>query len=97
VPDFITKLKFKTMIQISNQKEKVVVNIQLSINWSIDLLYTRNCEMDAVLLRNQISNDLTEKIKKIRQDAYELGWKQAKAKKGCKKTWFNGNINSDYV
>lgn len=85
------------MIKISRQQKDVTVNISLSIGWNIDLTYPRSCDMDAILLSNQIQADLQKKIETIRREAYELGWKQAKSKKDKKKDWFNGNINSDYV
>lgn len=85
------------MIKISRQQKDVTVNISLSIGWNIDLTYPRSCDMDAILLSNQIQADLKKKIETIRREAYELGWKQAKSKKVSKKDWFNGNINSDYV
>ena len=85
------------MIKISNEKEKVVINVSMSIGWNIDLHYVRDCEMDAILLKNQIQHDLNKKIESIRRSAYELGWKDAKSKKVKKRDWFNSNINSDYV
>lgn len=85
------------MIQITSDKGTVTLNLKMSIGWSVDFDYMRNSTMDAILLRNQMQNDLYAKIEKIRKDAYELGWKEAKSKKVAKKTCFNGNINSDFV
>lgn len=85
------------MIQISSLSDKVKVQITTSIGYNFTLSYERSCEMDAVLLRNQLQEDLRKKIESIRKDAYELGWKEAKSKKVRKKDWFNGNINSSYV
>lgn len=85
------------MIKVSNEKETVIVNVSMTIGCNIDLKFQRSFEMDAILLRNQIQKDLSDKIEKIRRDAYNLGWKEAKSKKVAKRTWFNGNINSDMV
>ena len=100
MPDFIKKLKFKNMITVSTEKEKVVINVRVDISgvlYNFDLKYTRYCSMDARLLANQINKDLNKKIETIRRTAYELGWKDAKSKKVSKRNWFNGNINSHYV
>jgi len=85
------------MIQITSDKATVTLNLKMSIGWSVDFDYLRNGTMDAILLRNQMQNDLHKHIEKIRRDAYELGWKDAKSKKTRKRDWFNGNINSDMV
>ena len=85
------------MIQITSDKATVTLNLKMSIGWIVDFDYLRNSTMDAILLRNQMQNDLHKHIEKMRRDAYELGWKEAKSKKTRKRDWFNGNINSDMV
>jgi len=85
------------MIQISNYKATVNIRLIMSIGWHIEIPYQRNTEMDAILLRNQLQSDLSNKIEKIRRDAYNAGWKEAKSKKTRKRDWFNGNINSDMI
>lgn len=85
------------MITVSNKEETVIINVSMTIGWNINFKAQRSGEMDAILLRNQIQKDLSDKIEKIRRDAYNLGWKEAKSKKVAKRTWFNGNINSDMV
>lgn len=85
------------MITINKEKEKVILNVSMSIGWNIDFTVTRHGEMDAILLRNQIQDDLCKTIEQIRREAYELGWKHAKSKKTPKKDWFNGNINSEHT
>lgn len=82
------------MITISTEKEKVIVNVKIDIGYNFNLEYVRHCSMDARLLANQINKDLRNKIETIRRTAYELGWKDAKSKKVCKKTWFSGNIDN---
>jgi len=85
------------MITVSNVNYRVKASIKLSIGWTIPFEFERRCEMDAVLLANEINKDLKDKIKAIRRAAYEAGWKDAKSKKVPKKDWFNGNINSDFI
>lgn len=41
------------------------------------------------LLRKQLDERLWASLKKIREDAYNDGWKDAKAKK-MRQTWFSG-------
>lgn len=85
------------MFTIKQEGNCVKIEVLSSIRWSITFRHSRNEELDAILLRNQLQTDLSNKIEQIRREAYELGWKDAKSKKIAKRTWFNGNINSDYV
>lgn len=85
------------MIKIYAEEDVVTVEVVLSVGWSVDFKIKRNSELDAILLSNQAKADLSDRIENIRRDAYTLGWKDAKAKKGAKRNWFNGNMNSDAV
>lgn len=85
------------MIEIKTEGSKTKAIITLSIGYVISFSSERGCELDALLLRNQILNDLYKKIETIRKEAYEKGWKDAKAKKIAKPKFFNGNINSSWI
>lgn len=83
------------MIQISSNGSKVVVKLETGIGWSCELDYNNFNEMNAVLLENQLNKKLNQRIEQIRREAYEAGWKDKSDKKRGKRTWFNGNINSN--
>lgn len=85
------------MISVRINETQVVIDINISIGYRVAFRFNNDSNMNAILLRNQINMDLSKKIEQIRREAYELGWKDAKGKKLPKRTWFNGNINSDYV
>lgn len=51
--------------------------------------FQENDENNAELLKQHIENVLSEALKKARREAYEQGWKHAKAK-CAKETWFSG-------
>lgn len=85
------------MIEIGRNKEEVEIKVNLSIGWYVNFKYGRHSELDAILLTNQIRKDLSNHIEKIRRQAYELGWKDAKSRKVKKKTEFIGNINSNTI
>lgn len=48
-------------------------------------------EWAARLLCDWLGEEMRARLKNIREDAYNFGWKQAKAKKGGKNEWWPGN------
>ncbi len=58
------------------------------------LLFTwsTNDVMFAALLTERIRNQMRDTIRKIRKEAYEEGWRDAKGKKVAKRVVFFGNL-----
>lgn len=79
------------MITIGHEEKTVVVKIALTIAHTIKLEFGRTSEMDAVLLANQIQNDLGIQLREIRREAYEKGWKDKSSHK-TKQGHFHGSI-----
>ena len=78
------------MININKHGTTVKVSIETGlIASSSDVLLYWECGNDvfAELLTNQLRKKLADRIQAIRQEEYEQGWKDAKAKKR-KRTWF---------
>ena len=47
-------------------------------------------EIFCALLADRLRDQLFEMMKKVREEAYDQGWRDAKSKKGAKETWFSG-------
>jgi hypothetical protein len=76
------------MIKFHQHGTQVKVEIDPGINGSTMLLYWQaDKEMLAYLLRDKLQTELGDKLRAIREEAYEKGWKDAKAKR-AKSTWF---------
>lgn len=80
------------MITFSRNDNKVIVKVEHGIfhgdqYFELDIL--QNYQYQAQLLRNALELNLSRKLEEIRKEAYEQGWKDAKAKRK-KQTWFSG-------
>lgn len=79
------------MIEFSLEEKKVRVKITSTIGLGWAWLVTVNeCEAKpyAILLKDRLEKDMSNKLEAIRREAYNEGWKDAKSKKVAKKTWF---------
>lgn len=81
------------MIRITRQNSSVVLKlgsiIQGAGEWTYTFSWNASGDDYAQLLVNQFNESLENRLKKIREDSYEQGWKDAKAKTR-KQTWFGG-------
>lgn len=85
------------MINITAEKQELLVKIEMSIGYYVMLRFRRDCEMDATLLANQIIKDLNNRIEEIRRDAYNLGWSDKASRKHSKRQHFSGYIRKPEV
>lgn len=79
------------MIRISRHNCSVKVTIETGLyNSSSEVYLYFECgnQMFADLLTQKLGNELSKNIQAIRQEEYEKGWKDAKAKK-AKTKWFS--------
>lgn len=62
----------------------------------IDYARSSQTEFEAEVLRDAIQSAMCDRIEKIRRDAYEAGWSDAR-KKAKKKKNFSNCLNLDHV
>ncbi len=67
----------------------VELNIVGAKNWDYKFEFNENDIPTAQLVINAIKDQMNERLKVIREKAYEDGWKDAKAKKR-RQDWFAG-------
>jgi hypothetical protein len=60
-------------------------------NWTYNTRIFMKEETCAQLLVNAINDRMRKCLKNIRNSSYEQGWKDAKAHKTGKETWFSGS------
>lgn len=81
------------MIQFNRKDSRVQVKVSIDIprsgNWTYTLDRTESDVPSAQLIVNRMDDVLSNKLKQIREDAYNAGWKDAKAKTK-KQDWFAG-------
>lgn len=58
-------------------------------NWTLTATVDKGREVNAELTVHRFQKELEKKLKKIREDACQDGWKNAKAKRS-KQSWFAG-------
>jgi hypothetical protein len=79
------------MIEI--QKVNTSVRLEVSGKWPLSKTYyfywECNNEDFANLLTENIRSHMQNELQRIRREAYDHGWKDAKSKKGSKETWFS--------
>jgi len=84
------------MLKIIRADEKVRIQYNCQTDkgnkWEIYFENERTSKFNAALLEDKISNDFHDFIKKIRQEAYNEGWKDKSSKKVPKRTHFHGYI-----
>jgi hypothetical protein len=71
-------------------------SIKLDLNYDIDFYHTfenkRTSECEAELCVQSFNRKIKSTLKKIREEAYNQGWKDKSDKKGSKETWFSGSF-----
>ncbi len=85
------------MINIKRDGSIVKINVQTDLRHesggTSSYPFSFNCGDTAYadLLERYLKDRLSSEMKKARQEAYEKGWREAKAKVK-KETWFNGSL-----
>jgi hypothetical protein len=80
----------KIMIKFKVNEGHLRVEIETNIdNKYIFLDWKTGDGLYSELLRRQLNNNMNKNLERIREEAYEQGWKDAKAKVK-KKDWFYG-------
>lgn len=78
------------MISFKRDVNRVYATVVCSpIGHSFDFEWSAGYEWAAKFLHRALSDALYSNLERIRRDAYEAGWKDAKGKK-TKATWFSG-------
>lgn len=79
------------MIAISRDKSELVVSISVHIEFGpLPVRLACSSEVVAALLRDKINELMRDKLKAIREEAYQQGWSDKASKKCAKRTWFSG-------
>lgn len=77
------------MINFKRIDNTVTAEIDTGRGWSYDLRWTAAGGKDhAMFVRDAMQHNLNDKLKEIREAAYNQGWADAKSKKR-KSTWFS--------
>lgn len=88
------------MFEIISNSKQVWVCILLQVGgktWEVVFINERSTELDAALLRSSITTEFNKLVSDIRKEAYELGWKDAKAKKIAKRKYFFNQLTAKGV
>jgi len=84
------------MLTITNDACYVNLHFTLSIGYVVDFSISNHTRMNAELLQREMNETLQNTIERIRKEAYEQGWKDAKSRKVAKKTTFSPDINTGF-
>lgn len=82
-------------MKISFEREGAALKLKVSIvvPGHNSVTYTGSCELDnefyAGFVQAAIRDQFGDRIMEIRKEAYDEGWKSAKAKRGAKQQWFS--------
>jgi len=78
------------MIDFRIDGTKVKIFIEVGV-FDKMVVFTHECSHDyfAHLMRDSYINHMNRKLEKIRREAYNQGWKDAKSKKVAKNTFFS--------
>jgi hypothetical protein len=83
------------MFEVKREKNNVRIDVSLKIpgadTWYWTFHLSQHTDAEAQLLVNAINNNLEKVLKEIRKEAYEMGFKDARAKRR-KETWFSGRF-----
>lgn len=79
------------MIKVWKSGTQIKLEVDPGMSDKSVMYFYWNCgtEWYTELLRKQLDERLRASLQKIREDAYNDGWKDAKAKK-MRRTWFSG-------
>jgi len=79
------------MITFERKNKEVLIKIQHGIwtNNYFERTINQDYEYQAELLTRQLNKHLNDELSRVRRDAYNEGWKDAKAKR-AKRTQFTG-------
>jgi hypothetical protein len=77
---------------ISREGTRVVLHIRVDlVNETFEWSYNAGTEWAAILLRNALVSALGSRMTQAREEAYNEGWKNAKAKKP-RQGWFSARL-----
>lgn len=78
------------MITIKAKDTKVVIEVEGKYPLKLNYLFYWECNRDdyASLLAENLDKRMRQDLETIRRESYDKGWKDAKAKKTAKDTWF---------
>jgi hypothetical protein len=76
------------MISFSTDGYKLKLIVETNKNYVLHLYWDCGKELHAELLRDHLHETLNGRLEVIRREAYEKGWKDAKAKRR-KEDWFS--------
>jgi hypothetical protein len=76
------------MIEFIAESKEVAVKVTTSVGWHITARFNCDSVLYAILLRKELDEKLNRELNRIREEAYQKGWRDAKAKK-VKETWFS--------
>jgi hypothetical protein len=77
------------MITFTRKERTINITIDTSIEWQFVPTLTCSDEPYAILLRQNLADKMYAELTRIRQEAYNQGWKDKSGHKP-KKTWFTG-------
>lgn len=77
------------MIKITKQNNEVYLTIETTLGFNYTLKACEGYEYQAILVKDRLSADIENRIRKIREEAYNQGWKDnRKGVKNKKKNFF---------
>lgn len=79
---------------IKREGTKLSITANTGIGWTFGFVHNCSDEPYAILLLNEIQEKMYAEVKRIKEEAYEKGWRD-KSRKQRKATQFGGN--PDYL
>ena len=80
------------MLTLKRNTNVLRIEVDSGIGWTFHFKHTLSDEPYAILLREKLQAKMSDYMEKARREAYEHGWKDAKAKK-TKQTWLSGKTD----
>lgn len=77
------------MLEFLREGSNIKVKVDTSINWNFTPVINCGSEPYAILLRQNLADNLYSELTRIRREAYLDGWND-KQKRKLKKTWWTG-------
>lgn len=77
------------VLSVSRSGETVALEVVLPFVQTFAFRFHAGSEWSAKLLESATRARLGDLSEKVREQAYAQGWKDAKAKKSAKRTWFS--------
>ena len=81
------------MLSFTRKTSQVILNVPGPLGLWFPLTFEAGTEWAAELLLDFINHGIEKRIENVRRLEYEAGWKDAKAKKRPKRTWFLSTLH----